>query len=300
MSRVAWFRAAPPDATAPLDETSPIISALRARHRIDVVTEGSAHDFVWQHFRTPYDACVYELGNTPAHRFLRAYLPHYPGIVAPRGLGCDAIAAQPVERTADAPLTLGVLDATRIDVLERAAARAALAGAAVRIVHGLHGAALHEADVLVALEWPPLPGVPTAAILGMAAAKPVIVLEVEATAAWPAFDPQSWRTRGFGDDTPIVVSLDPRDEEHSLMRAIVRLAADASLRMALGAAAQAWWRDNATLAHAVRAWETMLAKAAAAGKRPVHARDGSERARAILTDLGVPVDFLPTRNPAPS
>ena len=287
MSRVAWFRAMPPDATRPLDETAPIIAALRARHDIDLVTEASAHDFVWQHFRTPYDVCVYELGNTPAHRYLRAYLPHYPGLIAARGIGVNAIPGATRQRPPDSPLTLAVLDPARIAVVERAVVRAGTAGATARIVDRLD-----DADVLVALEWPPLAGVPTAALLGMAAARPVVVLEVEATAAWPALDPQTWRPRDGGDEPPIAISLDPRDEEHSLMQAIVRLSADATLRATLGAAGQEWWRSNATLAHAVRAWEMMLAEAAAASTSPRPARDGSEGARMLLAQLGVSVDVF--------
>jgi hypothetical protein len=74
----------------------------------------------------------------------------------------------------------------------------------------------------------------------MAARKPVIVLETTTTAEWPALDPQTWRPRGFSSDPPIVVSLDPRDEEHSLVLAIQRLSTDAALRWRLGDAAHAW------------------------------------------------------------
>ncbi|MEZ5284313.1 MAG: glycosyltransferase [Vicinamibacterales bacterium] len=41
----------------------------------------SAHDFVWQHRRDPYDLIVYQLGNSDAHDYMWAYLFRYPGLV---------------------------------------------------------------------------------------------------------------------------------------------------------------------------------------------------------------------------
>ena len=74
----------------------------------------------------------------------------------------------------------------------------------------------------------------------MRARKPVVVLETTMTAEWPALDPQSWKPRGFATEAPIVVSLDPRDEEHSLMLAIQRLSTDSELRTQLADAAHRW------------------------------------------------------------
>jgi hypothetical protein len=237
---------------------------------------------------------------------MRAYLPHYPGLIAPRGLGSDPIdvpsGSSRKPQDADVAsafrrktLTLGIPDAARRDVLERALDRARAAGAGAALLPPATPLAhLAGADVIVALEWPPSNGVPAAALHGIAAGRTVVVLEVEATAGWPALDPQTWQPRGYLDEPPIAISIDPRDEEHSLMLAIRRLAADPALRAALGAAAQAWWREHATLDHAVRAWERLLAEAA----RPPaarDARDGTERARAILGAMGVAVDFLESR-----
>jgi len=72
----------------------------------------------------------------------------------------------------------------------------------------------------------------------------VIVLETSHTADWPAIDPQTWGPRGVGRDEPIVVSLDPRDEEHSLVLAIQRLSSDANLRAQLVAAADRWQQEQ--------------------------------------------------------
>jgi hypothetical protein len=82
------------------------------------------------------------------------------------------------------------------------------------------------------------------AVAAMAARKPVIVLETSLTAEWPALDPQTWRPRGFGTDAPIVVSLDPRDEEHSLVLAIQRLSSDPVLRARLADAAYLWTTEH--------------------------------------------------------
>jgi hypothetical protein len=133
------------------------------------------------------------------------------------------------------------LPAARTAVLHRAIVRACAAGAsAAETGDGTLDRALQDADIIVALAWPAADKAHTPALAAMAARKPVIVLETTLTAEWPALDPQTWRPRGFTTDAPIVVSLDPRDEEHSLFLAIQRLSSDASLRAHLAEAAYAW------------------------------------------------------------
>jgi hypothetical protein len=139
------------------------------------------------------------------------------------------------------PLRFGAVPATRVDVLQRAMARAREAGAHAALApEGPSDRVLHDADVIVSLPWPATSDVHMSALAAMAARKPVIVLETTSTAEWPALDPQTWRPRGFTGDAPIVVSLDPRDEEHSLVMAIQRLSKDAALRTRLADAAHAW------------------------------------------------------------
>jgi len=161
-----------------------------------------------------------------------------------------------------------------------------------------HDRVLQEADILVTLEWPPSDE-STGALAAMATARPVIVFETESTAGWPALNPQTWQPRGSSDEQPIVVSIDPRDEEHSLSLALRRLASDADLRRELGTAAHAWWRGHATVAHAAGAWRTILQEAVtlAPPPRPQDwprhlTADGTERAREILAEFGTRVDFL--------
>ena len=122
-------------------------------------------------------------------------------------------------------------------------------------------ALVRHADVVVAMRWSMTAAAVADAAIGMSAGRPVIVFETEGTALWPALDPQSWQPRGFEADVPIVVSIDPRDEEHSLMLAVRRLSGDPQLRRDLGAAARAWWRDHATPAIAAVAWRAILDEA---------------------------------------
>ena len=141
----------------------------------------------------------------------------------------------------DPAIRFGALPAERRDVLHRALVRAREAGArAVATPDGPADRVIDESDVIVSLPWPSTEHVQAAARAAMAARKPLIVLETTFTAEWPALDPQTWRPRGFTDDAPIVVSLDPRDEEHSLVLAIQRLAKDGALRERLASAAHAW------------------------------------------------------------
>jgi hypothetical protein len=193
---------------------------------------------------------------------------------------------------------VGVLDPSRNTLIQQAVGRARDAGARLELIAGSADSVLKKADILVAITWPPADEL-TTALAGMAAGQAVIVLETEATAGWPALDPQTWQPRGWSGQPPIVVSIDPRDEEHSLSLALRRLASDATLRATLGSAAHDWWRHHSTLDHAVEAWGAILADAATATPParpegwPRHlTADGTERAREILAEFSATVDFL--------
>jgi hypothetical protein len=199
------------------------------------------------------------------------------------------------------PVTFGVTDATTGALAGRAAARARAAGARFELQHAASAAdAVRASHVVLAMSWPPPAGPPAGAILAMSAARAVVVYETATTAAWPAIDPQTWEPRGlFRSAPPIVVSVDPRDDEHSLMLAMRRLSASADSRERLGRAAQAWWRGHATPRIAAAAWERVLREAsrlsppARPSEWPAHlAADGTQRARETLQQFGVSVDFL--------
>jgi hypothetical protein len=284
-STLAWFRATDPDPSNALDDTALLIAQLRSTHHVDVFTAATAHDFVWRHFRAPYDLCVYELGSEPAHAFLAAYLRHYPGIVVLRGL---APRARRLARSAHVVVTPhSALVETLADDYGEVPVRYAPAAIAAPPPA--------SDDIVVALEWPPSGDAATRALAGMAAGKPVIVFETAETADWPALNPQTWQPRGISP--PIVVSIDPRDEQHSLTLAMRRLSADAALRQQLGTAAREWWLRHATLEQAVEAWTRIIAEARTLPARPhsdawVPPEDGSETAREILSEFGVSVDLF--------
>jgi len=189
----------------------------------------------------------------------------------------------------------------RVAPLERAAARARAAGAEIEPITAEAGAPLlHDCDVVVHLAWPPFERTHTTALAAMAAGKALVILESDATADWPAIDPQTWLPRdAFGDTQPIAVTIDPRDEEHSLMQALRRLAADREQRERLGQSAQAWWHEHATPQHAAAAWLPVLEEAARLAPParpagwPAHLdADGTELARAILDEFHVRTDLL--------
>lgn len=101
-------------------------------------------------------------------------------------------------------------------------------------------------------------------------------------------------------EAPIAVTIDPRDEEHSLMLAIRRLSSDGALRERLGEAAHAWWKSHATPAHAAATWNQILEEAVRLSPPPrpddwpkQFAEDGTGLAREILSDFGLaPTDIL--------
>ncbi len=193
-----------------------------------------------------------------------------------------------------------VFDRRERGVVGRAVQRARDAGAVFDVLEeDAKPNTLADCDVVIALGWPPLHAAPTAMLAGMAAGKAVVTMEMDATAGWPAVDPQTWRPRGIGiKDAPIAVTIDPRDEEHSLMLALRRLSSDAPLRQQLGDAGHAWWKAHATPAHAAAAWTQILQEALtlAPPLRPddwpsQFGADGTELAREILNEFGLSREF---------
>lgn len=266
--------------------------ALQHEHRTDDFAAEVAFDVL----RIPLVASrLTVVGDAHTAEMLGHGYPDARVRMAPLG-----IAAADQRRPQETPV-FAVVETARVDAVRRAAERARAAGSRFDLRFDLAAAAaVREGAVLVALTWPPNPEPPAAAILAMSASCAAVVYEVGVTAAWPALDPQTWQPRGLvaaGD--PIVVSIDPRDEEHSLMVAFRRLAGDATLRVRLGAAARSWWDANATPAVAAAAWTRLLQEAAAIDPParppdwPVHlTADGSGQTRAVLSDIGVSVDFL--------
>lgn len=384
--RLAWFRASAADDAHPFDDTVGLIRELGAEHDVQLFTNPNAHDFVWKHFRVPYDVCVFELDNTPAHAFIWPYLLHYGGVlllrtrtlhdsrahalihtarlddyvaefafnegyppylahgrhyisshvsamlrvpllasrvtVMPHKGVAEALQdeypeprirysplpvqerrlpqdAQGLQKVPSGDVTFGVVSTDPVDVARRALARACETGTAATLLIDVPERVIQRADVVLTLQWPGFGTPHTLALAAMSCGKPVVVLETDASADWPVLDPQTWHPRGFGAAAPIGVSIDLRDEEHSLMLAVRRLAADAALRARLGEAGRAWWRAHATVDRAVQAWRPILREAAALDRPPRPANwpahldaDGAERAREILREFGVTVDLF--------
>jgi hypothetical protein len=222
----------------------------------------------------------------------------YPGArirVAPIGLRKGGKGAR-----GEASLRVGVLGHSLRDTIVSAVRRASESGARIELVTDTSpDRVLDDSDIVLHLPWPPRDDL-TPAIAALAASRPLVIVESESSAGWPSLDPQTWQPRGFDTrDAPIAIAIDPRDEEHSLMLALRRLAADASVRSDLATAGHAWWSARATVDHAVAAWQSILEEAAAIappahppGWPPHLTADGTERARELLGEFAVSVDFL--------
>ncbi|MEQ1760426.1 MAG: hypothetical protein ABL986_19105 [Vicinamibacterales bacterium] len=331
--RVAWFRAASTtsvDASA----LQALLAGLRAAHHIDLVTEPQAHGFVVEHALRPYDLCVYEPRNDPHSAFIWGYLFNYPGILLLRERTLHDVRVHALERyrrdtdynaefrfnhghpppetpsgfaRGRWPMLRAALQASRIVVVGTASRRTALEASwphlTVRTVAPFAAgpdqpsaaAPFPDTEVVLALQPPGEEPDLTPALSAMAAGKAVIVFEGEATADWPAFDPQTWRTRDvLAQMTPVVVSIDPRDEQHSLTLALRGLASDGPRRHALGTAAREWWTRHATPARAVSDWMRLLEEAAATPLPslppdwPPHLHvDGAEHLRRVTREMGL-------------
>jgi glycosyltransferase involved in cell wall biosynthesis len=96
MPRLAWFSPMPPVRSGIASYSAEVIADLRNEHHIDVYVDASskdglaqlespyrpqsAHDFVWQHHKQPYDLTIFQVGNSSYHDFLWPYLFRYPGL----------------------------------------------------------------------------------------------------------------------------------------------------------------------------------------------------------------------------
>lgn len=274
--RLAWFAATPLDAAGPADDTALLVRSLRSTHAVEVIDASRAHEFVWRHARDPFDLCVFELGGTAAHAFIAPYAVHYSGLVLLRGV----------------PRHDRALEAARLVVVPHEPVARAIADdhphARVRtLVPGVEPLPGDTPPVVTALRWPPDGAALTHAIAGFAARRAVIVFDTPETADWPSLDPQTWQPRHRTGD-PICVSIDPRDEAHSLRLAIRRLERDAPLRERLGGAAHAWWHQQATVDRATAGFERLLEEARQlTGSATIGAEDGRSLARRILDDFGL-------------
>ena len=87
MPRLAWFSPMPPSRSGIAVASAELVPALRVEHEIDVFADNpadstarSAHDFLWEHAKRPYDLVVYQLGNSSFHDYAWPYLFRFPGL----------------------------------------------------------------------------------------------------------------------------------------------------------------------------------------------------------------------------
>jgi glycosyltransferase involved in cell wall biosynthesis len=162
------------------------------------------------------------------------------------------------------------------------------------------GSYLGAADIVSSLRWPSAGETSASWLRAIGAGRATIVTDLAQQADIPTLDPRSWSVLdakpGQTGRTPIAVSIDVLDEDHSLTLAIKRLVADRPLRERLGADAAAYWRANHTVAHMVADYDAVFGRLQGSpkpglhGKRdalPAHLRsDGLDHTRALLAEFG--------------
>jgi hypothetical protein len=253
----------------------------------------------WPMLRVPLAAArLTAVPNLALADMLRDRFPHARIAYAPLPVRPADARRRPTD--AAAAVRFGIRAGDRVEVARRALTRAqALGAAAELIVHASTDRVLREADVALDLCWPPGSDTQQVARNALAAGIPLTALETIFTADWPVLDPQTWHPRGRSADQPIAVTIDPRDEEHSLVLAMRRLSADSALRVELGEAAYAWMQAHEGITLALEAWQRLLQEAVQLDPPPrpddwpAHlTADGTERARAMLAEFGVTIDLF--------
>jgi len=184
--------------------------------------------------------------------------PHIPRTVAP----------------SDGPRRGIVVRAAAHDttIVNQAAIRAATADAPMAVSSnsgtGPDAGAGDAADVMVLLgslyEEEPISPLLAALSKGL----PVVAYEREALAHIPALDPQTWQPRPGATEPPALITIDPRDAEHSLSLALRRLASDPVLRQTVGDNARRWWGAHATPEQAAAGLQAAFVRALALDPLP--------------------------------
>ena len=129
--------------------------------------------------------------------------------------------------------------------------------------HGFD-AAIGAVDVSLHLRFPTAREMSGPWLRALSAGRATVITDLEHLAGVPAVDPRSWRPLpGAASRPPIAVAIDILDEDHSLRRAMIRLATDAPLRTALGDAGREYWEASHTVERMVDDYERVLVRAAA-------------------------------------
>ena len=165
---------------------------------------------------------------------------------------------------------------------------------------------IEAADVCFCLRWPSARETSASWLRCLAAGRPTIVTDLVQLTDAPALDPRDWGVAGYvaGRDAqgnqvrPACVGIDILDEDHSLMLAVQRLAADPALREQLGRSARELWEARFTLDQMATGYERVLEKAAQLEdpRQPDLLRhllpDGTECAKTLLSDMNIQMSEL--------
>jgi hypothetical protein len=151
-------------------------------------------------------------------------------------------------------------------------------------------------DVSLNLRWPTAREVSGPWLRALAAGRAPIITDLAHLADVPALDPRTWRVPPTAavhaaEPAPVAVAIDLLDEDHSLRLAMRRLATDAPLRGALGAAALKYWQDHhspgAMVEDYQRAIELAISRPDPAVTLPPHLRvEPDAHARDLLAPFG--------------
>jgi glycosyltransferase involved in cell wall biosynthesis len=149
-------------------------------------------------------------------------------------------------------------------------------------------------DVSLNLRWPTALETSGPWLRALSAARPTVIIDLAHMAHVPTLDPRTWVLHAParpGAGPPIAVSLDIRDEEHSLRLAMYRLAIDTDLREMLGRRARAYWEGEHTVGRMTDDYIRVMARAmtrpAPSPDRPSHmAPDPWAHTRHIAASLG--------------
>lgn len=125
---------------------------------------------------------------------------------------------------------------------------------------------LAASDIVASLRWPSARETSASWLRALAAGRATIVTELAQQVDIPTLDPRSWTVAHaepvLRPPAPVAVGIDILDEQHSLTRALKRLAADRALRQRLGEGARAHWRSRHTLGRMADRYESVLVAAA--------------------------------------